>query len=125
MFRIDYDRAANLLRIKVWGLLKPEDVPALAQAVDAGAREAQAHRDDFNVIVESLDFPVQADDVADMITGIMRAGMALTSGRTAIVVDSVLNKEQVERTLVHPRVRAFMTMGIALGWLEGRVASLS
>lgn len=117
MFRVDYDISANLLTINVRGFLKPEDVAVFAAAVDAKAREANAIRDDFNVLVESLEFPVQANDVADLLTQIMRRGIVLTSGRAAVVVGSQLNKLQAERTLVHPRVQVFSAMDAAHDWL--------
>jgi hypothetical protein len=117
MFQIDHDSRSNLLKISVKGFWKPEDVPALAMAIGAKAREARAIRDDFNVIVESLEFPVQANDVADLLANIMESGMTLTSGRTAVVVGSQLNKLQAERTLVHSRVRVFLSLEDAQQWL--------
>lgn len=118
MFQVDYDRIDNRLAIKVAGFWTADDVVALAAEVGSKARQASAIRDDFNVIVESFDFPVQANDVADLLANIMRGGMTFTSGRTAIVVGSQLNRAQAERTLVHPRVRVFMTMAEALEWLN-------
>jgi hypothetical protein len=56
-------------------------------------------------------------DVADLLSEIMRGGMAITTGRAAVVVGSQLNKAQAERTLVHPRVRVFTTMKAARAWL--------
>ncbi|MEC3911053.1 hypothetical protein U5A82_11405 [Sphingobium sp. CR2-8] len=117
MFQVDYDRYANCLTIKVEGFWKPENVVALAKEVGSKANQARLIRDDFNVVVESFDFPVQANDVADLLANIMRGGMALTTGRTAVVVGSQLNKAQAERTLVHPRVRVFLTMEDGRAWL--------
>lgn len=120
MFHVDYDARANHLVLTVKGFWKPEDVTAFAASVGTRAQEARAVRPDFDVLVESLDFPVQANDVADLLTGIMRGGMALTSGRAAVVVGSHLNKAQAERTLVHPRVRVFLTLDDARRWLADR-----
>lgn len=118
MFQVDYDRTTNRLTIKVAGFWTADNVVALAAEVGSKAREASAIRDDFNVIVESFDFPVQANDVADLLSNIMRGGMTFTNGRTAVVVGSQLNRAQAERTLVHPRVRVFMTIKEALQWLN-------
>lgn len=118
MFQVDYDRPANCLTIRVEGFWTPDDVVALAREVGSQARQAQAIRDDFNVIVESFAFPVQANDVADLLANIMRGGMTLTSGRAAVVVGSQLNKAQAERTLAHPRLRVFLTMEAARAWLS-------
>lgn len=117
MFRIDYDRRANCLNIHVAGFWKPEDVAELAREAGAKALAARAIRSDFDACVESLDFPVQAMDVADLLAQSVRAGLTITTGRAAIVVGSQLNKAQAERTLAHPRLRVFLTMAAARAWL--------
>ncbi|WP_218821577.1 hypothetical protein [Sphingobium sp. Z007] len=117
MFHVNYDPRTNCLTMKVEGFWKPDNVVALAKEVGLKAHQARAIRDDFNVIVESFDFPVQSNEVADLLAGIMRGGMTLTSGRTAVVVGSQLNRAQAERTLVHPRVRVFLAMEEAQTWL--------
>ena len=117
MFQIDHDPRLNRLTISVSGFWQPEDVPAFGAAVDAEARAARAISADFDVMVDSLDFPVQANEVADLLTNVMAPGMALTTGRAAIIVGSQLNKLQAERTLVHPRVRVFLSVADAQAWL--------
>lgn len=117
MFHVTYDRAADLLTLVVKGFWKPEDVPLFAAAVGTGALKASKASPHFNVLVESFDFPVQAMDVADLLVSVMRGGMALTSGRAAVVVGSNLNKFQAGRTLTHPRVRVFMELEDATRWL--------
>ncbi|MGY2733227.1 hypothetical protein [Sphingomonas sp. UYP23] len=117
MFHIEYDRNANRLTLRVAGFWKPEDVTVFAREVGASVLAARAIRSDFDVCVESLDFPVQAMDVADLLSQIMRGGMAMTTGRAAVVVGSQLNKAQAERTLVHPRLRVFLTLAPARAWL--------
>lgn len=124
MFQVEYDRFVNRLNIIVKGFWSPEDVPALAAAIGDTVQQARTIRDDFNVLVESFDFPVQANNVADMLTNVMTGGMALTSGRAAVVVGSQLNRAQAERTLVHPRVRVFMTVEDAEHWLAETATSL-
>ena len=117
MFHVEYDPRANYLTLRVKGFWKPDDVPVFAASVGAEAQYAKSVRPDFDVIVESFDFPVQAIDVADLLANIMRGGMTLTSGRAAVVVGSHLNKVQAERTLVHPRLRVFLTLEDAKTWL--------
>lgn len=117
MFNVEYDPRTNCLGLTVKGFWKPDDVATFAAAVGAGAQAARNIRPDFDVIVESLDFPVQAIDVADLLVNIMRGGIALTSGRAAVVVGSHLNKVQAERTLLHPRVRVFLALDAAKAWL--------
>ncbi|WP_326525668.1 STAS/SEC14 domain-containing protein [Sphingomonas sp.] len=122
MHRLAYDPRRNILTIHVSGFLDPDDVPALADAIDGQLRAASAVRGDFRVLVESFDFPVQATDVADLLSQIMRDGIDLTTGHVAVVVGSQLNKLQAERTLVHPRVRIFREMDEAMRWLESGAA---
>ncbi|WP_293873694.1 MULTISPECIES: hypothetical protein [unclassified Sphingomonas] len=117
MYHVEYDAPANNLMLIVKGFWTPEDVTAFAANVGVRAQEARAVRPDFDVVVESLEFPVQGHAVADLLTGIMRGGMQLTSGRAAVVVGSHLNKVQAERTLVHPRLRVFLTLDDARRWL--------
>lgn len=117
MFQVEYHARTNLLTLTVEGFWQPDDVTAFAACVGAKMQEVIAIRTDFDVIVESLDFPVQAIDVADLLISIMRGGMAHTSGRAAVVVGSHLNKVQAERTLVHPRVRVFLALADAKQWL--------
>ena len=117
MFRIDYDPPSRTVTVTVHGFWTPEMVPELGQAL---LQQAQTLRDTghaFDVIVESLDFPVQSNEVADMMTGVMTAGFAFTTGRAAVVVGSQLNKLQAERTLVHPRLRVFRALNDAKAWL--------
>jgi hypothetical protein len=117
MFKIDPDREANTLRINVEGFWAPENVSALARAIDAHVRQMP---DDFDVIVESPDFPVQANDVADLLAAVMRGGMVRTSGHAAVVVGGQLGKAQAERTLVHPRLKVFLSLDDAKVWLAAR-----
>lgn len=123
MFSIAYDAEANILRISVEGFYSLADVPALAASIDGTARRASAIRNDFDVLVESLNFPVQAEDVANAMPEIVKAGMALTSGHAAVVVASFLNKAQVERTLIHPRLKAFMSLESAQEWLASKAGT--
>ncbi|MFZ5748761.1 MAG: hypothetical protein ACOY45_14045 [Pseudomonadota bacterium] len=120
MFTVAFDRDANRVVIRVHGFWRSEDVPPFATAVGSVVRQARAVSDDFDVLVESLDFPVQANDVADLLPNVMRAGMSQTAGRAAVVVGSHLNRLQAERTLTHPRVRVFVTAEAAEAWLSRR-----
>lgn len=117
MFRIEYDRFAKCLAIHVEGFWQPADIPKFSDALEAGCRDARDHSPSFNAIIHSLEFPVQANEVADMLTGVMARCIGFTDGHVAVVVASQLNKLQVERTLVHPRVRPFMTVDDARRWL--------
>ncbi|MDB5676318.1 MAG: hypothetical protein JWM65_3300 [Sphingomonas bacterium] len=118
MFHVNYDRSANCLSIAVKGFWKPEDGASFAREVGAKGREAKALRGDFDACIETLDFPVQATEVTDLLAHIMQGAMSVTTGRVAVVVGSQLNRLQAERTLVHPRVRIFLTLAKARAWLR-------
>ena len=118
MYRIEYDLITNCLAIHVAGFWQPEDVPAFSDALDVECRRARVASPVFKAVIHSGDFPVQANDVADLLTGVMVRTIGLTEGHVAVIVGSLLNKMQVERTLVHPRVRPFMTAEEAQPWLD-------
>lgn len=117
-FRLDYDAARNRILIEIRDFWTVETVHAFAAAAGAKAHEVRAIRADYDVLVDSRHFPVQASDIADLLPGIANAGLALTSGRAASVVGSHLNKLQAERTQTHPRMKIFLTMEDAEAWLD-------
>ncbi|MBR0552510.1 hypothetical protein [Stakelama marina] len=114
-FDVSYDTRRCRLRIVVKGYLSPDEVRALASQLNRNIEKAGS---DFDGIVESLEFPVQVNEVADLLGVLGRGVMTRTSGRAAIVVASMLNKMQVDRTLAHPRLRVFMTVAEAEQWLD-------
>jgi hypothetical protein len=122
MHAIDFDPARACLSIRVEGFWEPSDIPRFAAALRENALQARARAPDFDVIVESLAFPVQANDVADMLKGIMQQSIGLTTGHVAVVVGSELSRLQAERTLAHPRIRVFRSLDEAVDWLAERKA---
>jgi hypothetical protein len=116
-FRLDYDARRNLILIDLRDFWTVETVHEFAAAAGAKAQEVLAIRKDYDVLIDSRDFPVQANDVADLLPSIAQAGLTLTSGRAASVVGSHLNKLQAERTQTHPRMRIFMSFEEAEAWL--------
>ncbi len=116
-FRIDYDPRRNRLHVVIRDLWTVETVRDFAAASGAKAQQVRAIRDDYDVLIDSRDFPVQTNEVADLLPQIAEGGLALTTGRAASVVGSHLNKMQAERTQTHPRLRIFMTMAEAEAWL--------
>ena len=116
-YRFDYDPHRNLVRVMIRDFWTPETVREFAVAAGAKATAVRAIRADYDVLIDSREFPVQANDVADLLPTIAEAGLSLTSGRAASVVGSHLNKLQAERTQTHPRFGVFMTMEDAEAWL--------
>ena len=116
-FRIEYNARRNLIEVAIRDFWTIETVREFAVATGAKAQAVRAIRDDYDVLIDSRDFPVQANEVADLLPQIAEGGLALTTGRAASVVGSRLNKMQAERTQTHPRLRIFMTMAEAEAWL--------
>jgi len=116
-FRFDYDPRRNRVTVLMRDLWTVETVREFAAASGIFAQKTRVIRDDYDILIDSRDFPVQANDVADLLPSIAQAGLTLTSGRAASVVHSRLNKLQAERTQTHPRMRIFMTMAEAEAWL--------
>ena len=114
-FDVSYDAGRRRVRIVVKGYLSPSEVSAFAATLNAAVRNAGS---DFDGIVESLDFPVQINEVADMLGMLGQGIMSRMTGRVAVVVASVLNKMQVDRTLANPRLRVFRTLAEAEQWLD-------
>jgi hypothetical protein len=116
-YDFSYDAARNRVFVLMRDLWTVETVRDFATASGAFATEARAKRADYDILIDSRDFPVQPNDVADLLPSVAQAGLTLTSGRCASVVGSHLNKLQAERTQTHPRMRIFMTVADAEAWL--------
>jgi len=119
-FAFDYDPARNRVTVLMRDFWTVETVRAFAAASGAFAQQTRAIRADYDVLADSRDFPVQSNEVADLLPSIAEAGLTLTSGRAASVVGSHLNKLQAERTQTNPRMRIFMTVEEAEAWLDGK-----
>ena len=116
-YGFDYDPVRNRVTLWMRDFWTVGTVREFAAASGAFAQETRAIRGDYDILVDSRDFPVQSNDVADLLPNIAEAGLTLTSGRAAAVVGSQLNKLQAERTQTNPRMRVFMTVEEAEAWL--------
>jgi hypothetical protein len=116
-FQLEYDARANRVLVELRDLWTIETVREFAIASGSFAHEVRTIRGDYDTLIDSRGFPVQPNDVADLLPSLTLAGLALTSGRAASVVGSHLNKLQAERTQTHPRMRIFMTHAEAEAWL--------
>ncbi|RYY24395.1 MAG: hypothetical protein EOP62_16930 [Sphingomonadales bacterium] len=120
MFRFHYDAHANRITVYVGGFWTVSTVREFAAAAGAFAQETRAIRDDYDVLIDSREFPVQSNEVAELLPRISEAGLALTSGRVASVAASHLNKMQAERTHAHSRFAVFLTVDEAEAWLADK-----
>ena len=115
-----YDPAKNRVIVELRDFWTVETVREFPAASGAFANETRARRADYDVLIDTTGFPVQSNDVADLLPSITLAGLALTTGRAASVVASQLNKLQADRTQTHPRFRAFLTREEAEAWLADK-----
>jgi hypothetical protein len=117
MYRFDYDPSHNRINVLMRGMWTVDTVRDFAAAAGVFAQEVRATRADYDVLIDTRDFPVQPNDVADLLPRITEAGLTLTTGRAASVVGSHLNKLQAERTQDHRRFRVFLSLEEAEAWL--------
>ena len=116
-YQFAYDSSRNRITVTLRDLWTVETVREFATASGAFAQSVRAARADYEVLIDTRDFPVQPNGVADLLPNITQAGLTLTTGRAASVVASQLNKLQADRTQTHPRFRSFMTLEEAEAWL--------
>ena len=116
-YRLEYDPVRNRILATIRDFWTTQTVREFAAASGALAHGVRETRDDYDVLIDSRAFPVQSNEIADLLPSIAEGGLSLTSGRAASVVGSHLNKLQADRTQTHPRFRAFMTMAEAEAWL--------
>lgn len=121
-YQFEYDSTRNRITVTMRDMWTVETVREFAAAAGAFAQSVRATRADYDVMIDTTGFPVQQNDVADLLPSISQAGLTLTSGRAASVVASQLNKLQADRTQTHPRFRSFMTLAEAEAWLAAPAA---
>lgn len=118
MFEIRYDRDTNILHYAMSGFWTQETLAAFAVAMMAQAKDIQKTRANFDALCDSINFPVQTTEISEALGRIREVATTMTNGRIAIVVGSVLNKFQAERTLAHEQLCVFLSMDEAQDWLK-------
>lgn len=114
-YQLRFDPHRNRLTITVRGFWTPTVVAAFTPVL---SRLVDTLTDDFDTLLDSLDFPVQSNEVADLLGVLTMASITRTSGRVAVVVASMLNKLQVDRTIDHERLNVFMSVAQGEAWLD-------
>jgi hypothetical protein len=117
-FEVAFDRKARLLRWTMRGFWTMEDAAAFGRAMYDATRHLGPPPQIYDGLCDSRAFPVQMGQVSAALGEIDRIGSRMRRGRFAIVVGSVMNKLQVERTLKSPGIRAFLSMADAQAWLQ-------
>ncbi|MBX3595258.1 hypothetical protein [Sphingomonas sp.] len=90
------------------------DCAALAIVLTHGMTARIDRSAPFDVLTESIEFPVQSPEVTDLLAGMTAAFQRNWPGRTALAVKKILNKLQVDRSMGGPKVRAFLTVEKAM-----------
>ena len=117
MHSIHYDPKAHLLRFEMVGLWKMDDVQRFAADLLKTVQAIPMDRRDFAVLSETTAFPVQTTEVSTALGHIMDVAQRMNTGRTAIIVGSMLNKLQAERYVGRPGTRVFLNAEQARAWL--------
>jgi hypothetical protein len=118
MFTVSYDRDGGILHLKMTGFWTVQTVTDFATAIQTAVDRIPGSPKQFDVLTESIDFPVQSQEVSDALARITANFQSRWTGRTALAVKHMLNKMQVDRTLAAPTVRAFLTVDEAMRWLR-------
>ncbi len=117
MYEIHYEAENNILFYRVSGFWTMSILTDFGNDIMREIKKIKVSRENFDVLNDSLDFAIQAPDVAAAIGAMMPVGAKLTTGRKAFVVGSMLGKIQTERTLAHPSMRVFLSLADARAWL--------
>ena len=117
-FEVRYDRFRRRLYWTMRGLWTMGDVAGFVGALRAAVAPLGAPPHDYDGLCDSRDFKVQPRDVSAALGQIDDASRSMRKGRTAVVVGSMMNKLQAERTLKSFGTRVFLTMDEAETWLN-------
>lgn len=117
MYAFEYDASARILQLRLTGHWTDAEFDLFREAY-LNALEAIPKSDlPIGMLSDSREFQVQSKEVAEgfaKITGLAR-GKAYA---TAIVVGSVLNRMQANRTMSNERMQTFFEIDEAREWLR-------
>jgi hypothetical protein len=121
-FEVTFDRNRRLLSWTMRGFWTLEDVAAFRRAMVAAIKPLGPPPHRYDGLCDSRDFHVQTGPVSVALGEIDRIGTSARHdrGRFAIVVGSVINKLQAERTLTGSGIRVFLSMREAEDWLQDK-----
>ena len=118
MFTVQYDPTDRILHLKMTGFWTVHTVADFRAAIQAEVDRIPGSPKQFDVLSESVDLPVQSQEVSEALAAMTAGFRGRWGGRTALAVKHVLNKMQVDRTMAAPTVRAFLTVDEAMAWLK-------
>jgi len=119
-FSISYSRAERTLSWRMAGFWDLEDVGAFLLAMRDIVVPLGPPPLLMKGLCDSREFPVQAPAVADALTNVNTLAQRTRRGPTAIVVGSMLNKLQAQRSLPDPLLEVFLDIDEARSWLAAQ-----
>lgn len=117
-FTVRYDPDTRILHLTMSGFWTVATVDQFAAEIQKAVDAIPGGSKQFDVLSESVDMPVQTQEVSEALARITADFQGRWNGRTALAVKHMLNKLQVDRTLAGPTVKAFLTVDAALMWLK-------
>ena len=118
MYSIKFDPPSRTLHLSLDGFWTSVTLASFAAELLVETTALHLRYGSYAILSDSSRFPVQSPEVAAGFDGIMKRGAEVHNGPTAIVVASILNKMQAERSVRGPNVRVFLSADEARGWIE-------
>ena len=122
-FDVRFDPAARRLHWTLRGFWTVADVAALGAAMQAAIEPLGPPPQRYDGLCDASGFPVQRREVSDALREIEQLASQSREGRVAIVVGSMTNKLQAQRTLTDDDVSIFRDRAEAIAWLDAGRAS--
>ena len=123
VYSIAFDTETRTLHLRLEGFWSMATLANFAAELLETSAAARRRHDSFAILSDSSRFPVQSPDVAHGFEQLMARGAATHKGPTAILVASVLNKMQVQRSMKGPRLGVFLSVEEARAWLAAERTS--
>ena len=120
MFDLRFDKKSAILHLTLSGHWTDEDFTQFEQAYVVALEGATANNGSIGLLSDSREFPVQSQDVASRFSDLTKQSFARLAA-SAIVVGSVLNKIQAERTMKSDRLKLFLEEKEARDWLRSNL----
>lgn len=124
MYSIHYSPDTRILEMKLEGRWTEEDFDKFEKAYVAALRTHSLGGKTIGLLSDSREFQVQTQEVAERFSK-LGTGSGAKVASSAIVVGTLLNKMQVERTMASDRVRVFLDLGEAKAWLADSLRDMA
>lgn len=116
MYSITVDTANKLLRVKLSGFLKPDEVKAFGNEVQVTVARLGYRSGEHSMLVDTCECSLQAQDVVAAFQRVI-SNAPIKSRRIAVVTGSSLSRMQTRRILVRDQAAMFDSAADAEHWL--------